>query len=62
MVLSVTLFGSFFGLTALDFQSWLVIVMFLLLAPSVIYVFEKTFEKIWQLLDAKVFGRKKRVR
>jgi len=36
--------------------------MFLLLAPSVIYVFEKTFEKIWQLLDAKVFGRKKRVR
>ena len=60
MLLSVTLLGSFFELTALDFQSWLVIVMFLLLAPSVVYVFEKTFEKIWLLLDSKVFGRRKK--
>ncbi len=52
--LCVLLFGSFFSLTALDFQSWLVIVVFLMLAPSVIYVFETAFEKIWGLLDEKV--------
>ena len=62
MLLSVTLFGSFFELTALDFQSWLVIVMFLLLAPSVIYVFEKAFEKIWSLLDVKIFEKRRRQR
>ncbi len=57
-LLAVLLFGSFFELSALDFQTWLVIVVFLLLTPSVIYVFEKAFEKLWQLLEAKVFGRK----
>ncbi len=37
-------FGSTFGLTPLDFQSALVITVFLLLVPSVIYVFEKLFQ------------------
>ncbi len=54
MFFSVIVFGSFFELTALDFQSWLVIVVFLMLAPSVIYVFEKGFEKAWKLMDDKV--------
>jgi cation-transporting ATPase E len=54
MFFSVIIFGSFFELTALDFQSWLVIIVFLMLAPSVIYVFEKGFEKAWKLMDDKV--------
>lgn len=54
MIVAVLAFGSFFGLTSLDFQSWLVIVVFLMLAPSVIYVFETAFEKVWVLLDEKV--------
>lgn len=37
-------FGSFFSLTPLDFQSALVITVFLLLVPSVIYAIEKLFE------------------
>jgi len=37
-------FGSFFGLTPLDFQSALVITVFLMLAPSVIWFFERMFE------------------
>ena len=37
-------FGSFFQLTPLDFQSGLVIVVFLVLTPSVIFVFERAFE------------------
>ena len=37
-------FGSFFELTPLDFQSGLVIVVFLMLTPSVIWVFERLFE------------------
>lgn len=63
MIVAVLAFGSFFELTALDFQSWLVIVVFLMLAPSVIYVFETAFEKIWTILDAKVNKktRKRRV-
>lgn len=43
-VVSVLGFGSFFNLTPLDFQSALVITVFLLLVPSVIYAFEKIFE------------------
>ena len=43
-VTAVVWFGGFFGLTPLDFQSALVIAVFLMLAPSVIYVFEKLFE------------------
>ena len=62
MLLGVTVLGSFFELTALDFQSWLVVVMFLLLAPSVIHVFEAVFERFWRLLEAKVFGRTKKRR
>lgn len=59
----VLIFGSFFELTALDFQSWLVIIVFLMLAPSVIYVFEKAFEWLWKQMDDKVVRkmlRKKR--
>ena len=37
-------FGSFFQLTPLDFQSALVIVVFLMLTPSVIFVFEQAFK------------------
>ena len=37
-------FGSFFEITPLDFQSGLVIVVFLMLTPSVIWVFERLFE------------------
>ncbi len=37
-------FGEFFSLTALDFQSALVIAVFLLLAPSVIWFFEHGFD------------------
>jgi len=37
-------FGPFFGLTPLDFQSALVITVFLMLAPSVIWFFEHLFE------------------
>lgn len=37
-------FGEFFQLTPLDFQSGLVIVVFLLLTPSVIFVLERAFE------------------
>ena len=51
MLIAVLGFGSFFGLTALDFQSALVIVVFLMLAPSVIYVFEQGFEKARTLLE-----------
>ncbi len=40
MVIAVLWFGSFFELTALDLQSALVIMVFLFLAPSVIYAFE----------------------
>ena len=57
MLISVLAFGPFFDLTALDFQSALVIVVFLMLAPSVIYVFEKTFEKVWVLME-RVAGRR----
>ena len=61
-LLVVLFFGSFFDLTALDFQTWLVIIVFLMLAPSVIYVFEKAFEKFWVLLENKVFNRGSRRR
>ena len=40
-VIAVLAFGEFFQLTPLDFQSGLVIVVFLLLTPSVIYVLER---------------------
>ena len=43
-VIAVLGFGSFFQLTPLDFQSGLVIVVFLMLTPSVIFVFERAFE------------------
>jgi len=61
-LLAVLIFGSFFELSRLDFQSWLVIVVFLMLAPSVIYVFEKGFEKFWVFLENKVFTRAARKR
>ena len=44
MVIAVLKFGSIFELTALDLQSALVITVFLLLTPSVIYAFETAFE------------------
>ena len=62
-VIVVLFFGSFFELSALDFQAWLVIVVFLLLAPSVIYVLERGFEWLWKVMDAhvlrKIFRRRK---
>ena len=45
LLVAILFFGSFFELTALDFQSALVIVVFLLLAPSVIWFFEMLFTK-----------------
>ena len=45
MLIAIVFFGAFFELTALDFQSALVIVVFLLLAPSVIWFFEMLFTK-----------------
>ncbi len=41
---AVLAFGDFFQLTPLDFQAGLVIVVFLMLTPSVIFVFERAFE------------------
>ena len=55
---AVLAFSGFFQLTPLDFQSALVIVVFLMLTPSVIYVFERGLELI-ELLAAlckKKFG------
>ncbi len=43
MAIAVLGFGPFFGLTRLDFQSGLVITVFLLLVPSVVFAFEKLF-------------------
>ena len=43
-VIAVLGFGGFFQLTPLDFQSGLVIVVFLLLTPSVIYVLERAVD------------------
>ena len=45
-VIAVLGFGSMFELTPLDFQSGLVIVVFLMLTPSVIFVFERGLELI----------------
>ena len=50
MLAAVLFFGSFFDLVPLDFQSALVIVVFLIMAPSVIWVFESLFEKASQLI------------
>ena len=43
-VVAVVGFGDFFQLTPLDFQAGLVIVVFLMLTPSVIYVLERGVE------------------
>ena len=43
-VVAVLAFGKMFQLTPLDFQAGLVIVVFLMLTPSVIFVFERAFE------------------
>ncbi|MDE7170736.1 MAG: cation-translocating P-type ATPase, partial [Oscillospiraceae bacterium] len=61
-VVAVLGFGPMFELSPLDFQAGLVIVVFLMLTPSVIYVFERAFELI-ELLAAlcrKKFGKPKR--
>ena len=61
-VVAVLGFGPMFELSPLDFQAGLVIVVFLMLTPSVIYVFERAFELI-ELLTAlckKKFGKPKR--
>ena len=58
-VTAVLGFSSMFELTPLDFQSGLVIVVFLMLTPSVIFVFERGLELI-ELLAAvckKKFGK-----
>ncbi len=41
---AVLVFGDLFNLVPLDFQAALVITVFLLLAPTVIFVFERAFE------------------
>ena len=41
---AVLRFGALFDISRLDFQSGLVIVVFLMLTPSVIFVFERAFE------------------
>ena len=41
---AVLRFGALFGISPLDLQSGLVIVVFLMLTPSVIFVFERAFE------------------
>ena len=43
-VVAVLGFGPLFEITPLDFQSGLVIVVFLMLTPSVIWGFERLFE------------------
>ena len=48
---AVLWFGELFELTALDFQAGLVIVVFLMLTPSVIFVFEKGLDML-ELLAA----------
>ena len=50
-VVAVLGFGSFFQLTPLDFQSGLVIVVFLLLTPSVIYVLERGVDAVVRLVE-----------
>lgn len=62
MLISIVFLGAYFDLTRLDFQSWLVIVVFLLLAPSVIHVFELLFERCWHLVDEWFAKRSKRKR
>ena len=54
-------FGSLFELTALDFQAGLVIVVFLMLTPSVIFVFERGLELVEVLTAAcqRKFGGRK---
>lgn len=69
MVVAIFGMGGFFELTPLDFQSGLVISVFLLLAPSVIWFFEMLFEQgglliqRWKTYRAKrLQGKKKRKR
>ncbi len=49
-VIAVLGFGGFFQLTPLDFQSGLVIVVFLLLTPSVIYALERAVDVAERLI------------
>ena len=55
-VVAVLSFGGVFELTPLDFQAGLVIVVFLMLTPSVIFVFERGMDLIEVLMTA---GKKK---
>jgi len=55
-VIAVLGFGPMFEIMPLDFQAGLVIVVFLMLTPSVIYVFERGMELI-ELLAAWCKGR-----
>ena len=62
-VVTVLGFGSFFDLTPLDFQSGLVIVVFLMLTPSVIWCFERLFdlgENVLNLWAARLAERRRR--
>ena len=62
-VVTVLGFGSFFDLTPLDFQSGLVIVVFLMLTPSVIWCFERLFdlgENVLNLWAARLSERRRR--
>jgi cation-transporting ATPase E len=64
-LVAVTQLGGIFQLTALDFQSALVITVFLLLAPSVIWFFQKSFDwggRAYEKIRVKantIFSRKK---
>jgi len=61
-VVAVLGFGPIFEIMPLDFQAGLVIVVFLMLTPSVIYVFERGMELIELLVAVckKKFGGRKR--
>ena len=62
MVVAVVWFGPFFELTALDLQSALVVTVFLLLTPSVIYAFETAFEWGSRIKGEWLKRRKQRVK
>jgi cation-transporting ATPase E len=64
-LVAVTQLGGIFQLSALNFQSALVITVFLMLAPSVIWFFQKSFDwggKVYEKFRVKaktIFSRKK---
>lgn len=66
MIFAIFGLGNFFDLTPLDFQSGLVISVFLLLAPSVIWFFERSFkvgsEILQKLVEYRSLVKRKKTR